>query len=100
MVSRTKNIFTAIGFETNALIAGDIVTPIEGGGDHEFYFVSACGLFCSLDDTYINSNNSAVCSGRGCCQSELPVNLRSFSTLFKKKNSAGWGKTTPPVLTF
>jgi len=88
MVSRTKNIFTAIGCQTNALIAGDTVTPIEEGiGDHEFYFVSACGLFCSLDDTYFNSNNSADCSGRGCCQSELPTNLRSFFPIFINQSS-------------
>ncbi|KAJ1257928.1 hypothetical protein BS78_10G034200 [Paspalum vaginatum] len=86
MVSRDKNIFTAIGCSTIALIKGDIVTPIgeeEEDDDPDddnspFYSVSACGVFCLHDITY----NSTDCTGRGCCQSKLPRNLKSFYPLF------------------
>jgi len=79
MVSRTKNIFTAIGCSTIALIMGDIRTHNEenkedGRDSRTFYSVSACGLFCIDDSTY----NSTDCSGRGCCQSAIPGNMRSF----------------------
>jgi len=88
MVSRTKNIFTAVGCSTIALIAGDILTPImedstEDANDGWFYRVSACGVFCADD----SSANKTDCSGRGCCQSEIPTNLRSFYPSFDSYNA-------------
>ena len=85
MVSRTKNIFTAIGCQTNALIAGDIGTPIEEDGGVEFYGVSECGLLCLDDSTYMN-NISTDCSGGGCCQFELPEYLRSFFPVLRNQS--------------
>jgi len=89
MVSRTKNIFTAIGCSTVALIAGDIDTPIAEDGSFSFYTISACGSFCSEDTI---DSASTDCSGRGCCQTAIPRNLKSFfpvflnNTLIRPKN--------------
>jgi hypothetical protein len=90
MVSRTKNIFTAVGCSTIALISGDIQTPImeDSTNDGWFYSVSACGVFC-LDDS---SANKADCSGRGCCQSEIPTDLRSFFPSFYRNDNVIGGQ--------
>ena len=93
MVSRTKNIFTAVGCSTIALIAGDILTPIMEDSTEEythrrFYRVSACGVFC-FDDS---SSSKTDCSGRGCCQSEIPTNLRSFYPWFDNYDNAIGGQ--------
>ncbi|CAN6202626.1 unnamed protein product [Urochloa humidicola] len=80
MVSRTKNIFTTVGCSAIGLIAGDIETPIEKDGvdENDFYGVSACGSFCG-EDSILNDTD---CSGRGCCQSAIPRNLKSFYPYF------------------
>lgn len=74
MVSGTRNIFTAIGCSTVALIAGDM----EDGG-LDFYSFSTCGSFCTEDAI---DNTSTDCSGRGCCQTAIPRNLKSFFPVF------------------
>jgi hypothetical protein len=79
MVSRTRNIFTAVGCSTVALIAGDIETPIGENGGFSFYTISACGSFCAEDTI---DSTSTDCSGRGCCQTAIPRNLKSFFPVF------------------
>ena len=79
MVSRTRNIFIAIGCSTVALVAGDMETPIEQDAGIGFYVISACASFCSkytIDDT------STDCSRGGCCQIAIPRNLKSFFPIF------------------
>ncbi|CAN6166546.1 unnamed protein product [Urochloa humidicola] len=78
LVSKTKNVFTAIGCSATALIQGDIETPTEEDGMGPFYSISTCGLYCLDDSSYNNTD----CSGRGCCQSAIPRNLKSFNPAF------------------
>jgi hypothetical protein len=90
IVSRTKNTFTAVGCSTIAFVAGDIDTPIMEDYHEEvrLYSVSACGLFCPDDSSY----NSTDCSGRGCCHSAIPRNLKSFLPAFFSNDYAIRGK--------
>ena len=86
MVSRTRNIFTAIGCSTIALIAGEIQTPIEEDGGFIFDGISACGSFYTED---IIDNTTKDCSGRGCCQTAIPRNLKSFIPFFLNNSLLG-----------
>jgi len=86
MVSRTRNIFTAIGCSTIALIAGEIQTPIEEDGGFIFDGISACGSFYTED---IIDNTTKDCSGSGCCQTAIPRNLKSFFPVFLNNSLLG-----------
>ncbi|WVZ82653.1 hypothetical protein U9M48_029895 [Paspalum notatum var. saurae] len=70
VVSGTKNIFTGIGCATVAFFSGE--------NKHDY--ASACGSFCSDEDSI---DNSTDCSGNGCCQTSIPGNLDSFYLSFE-----------------
>jgi hypothetical protein len=80
VVSRTKNVFIAVGCSTIALIKGYVgTTNIKGDILHVNSLpVSVCGSFCQEDTI----DNSTECFGRGCCQSPIPRNLKSFVPSF------------------
>ncbi|KAL6899296.1 hypothetical protein ACP4OV_005954 [Aristida adscensionis] len=64
----TKNKFTAIGCATAAIIYGN----------NQHNYTSGCVSFCDKD----NMDNSMQCTGMGCCQISIPVNLWTFGTSF------------------
>ncbi|WVZ82629.1 LOW QUALITY PROTEIN: hypothetical protein U9M48_029875 [Paspalum notatum var. saurae] len=69
-VSETKNKFTGIGCLTVAYVAGQ--------NKHDYS--SACGSFCSDEDSI---DGSKECSGMGYCQTTIPRNLSIFGFYFE-----------------
>ncbi|KAJ6708184.1 hypothetical protein OIU85_028459 [Salix viminalis] len=63
MFSNTRNIFTAIGCDTLALVTN---------------FESTYGAAClSLCTEYVEMSDANTCSGSGCCQTSIPMGLKS-----------------------
>ncbi|KAI4973838.1 hypothetical protein ZWY2020_041619 [Hordeum vulgare] len=73
-VSNTKNKLISIGCATLGLILG----LTKGKNQLEFPIVNTCYSVC----TDANSvDDSTKCVGMGCCQTPLPGNISSFSTI-------------------
>ncbi|KAG5239271.1 wall-associated receptor kinase [Salix suchowensis] len=62
--SDSRNIFTAVGCDTFALLTNEDVT-----------FGAACLSLCTGNVTMSNNNS---CSGSGCCQTSIPEGLKSL----------------------
>ncbi|XP_058110533.1 putative wall-associated receptor kinase-like 16 isoform X2 [Magnolia sinica] len=72
--SETLNRFISIGCDTVGLITG------EWGSD----FTSGCVSICRFPD---NVTTDGSCSGAGCCQTEIPKDLKSFGVDFASFSS-------------
>lgn len=62
--SDTLNIFTAIGCDTTAEVINE-----------EFTYGAACLSLCTK---YVNMTDANACSGSGCCQTSIPMGLKSL----------------------
>ncbi|XP_066372670.1 wall-associated receptor kinase 5-like isoform X2 [Miscanthus floridulus] len=71
VVSSTKNKLTAIGCATVAILYGQNENQLSG-----------CASFCDKHGI----DNSAQCTGMGCCHASIPDNLKYLDTLFAAVN--------------
>jgi len=78
----TKNKFTAIGCATVAIIHGK----------NQHNYTSGCVSFCDKD----NIDNSTQCTGMGCCQTSIPVNLRALWSSFLPVRSSSFAQDFSP----
>jgi hypothetical protein len=63
--SDTRNIFTAIGCDTNALVT-----------NRDRTYGASCLSICT---EYVNMSDGNPCSGSGCCQTSIPKGLKSLN---------------------
>ncbi|KAG6675851.1 hypothetical protein I3842_15G125600 [Carya illinoinensis] len=63
-ISYTKNMFTAVGCDTLALIASS-----------DKNYTTGCVAICDSIDSMVNNS----CSGIGCCQTPIPDGIRDFT---------------------
>ncbi|CAM0145558.1 unnamed protein product [Urochloa decumbens] len=75
LISPTRNVFTAIGCNTEALLVGR----------EDLSFLTGCITTCvSLADAAKDGDN---CTGLGCCQTAIPGNLSSVHVPWKDLNN-------------
>ncbi|CAN0923351.1 Wall-associated receptor kinase 2, partial [Linum grandiflorum] len=83
--SNVHNKLTAFGCDTVAYMAGT-------GRDFTTGCLSVCGKLAS--SIFSSSNNSATCSGIGCCQSSIPLGLKRLifrvRSPLRHRNIAEW----------
>ncbi|CAK9141508.1 unnamed protein product, partial [Ilex paraguariensis] len=82
-VSSTANEFTAVGCDTSAIVTGF--------KDDQRY-TAGCISICEQKDSIVGDS----CSGAGCCQTSIPVGLRSLNvTLGRYSNNQNITKFSP-----
>ncbi|PNT62316.1 hypothetical protein BRADI_4g01647v3 [Brachypodium distachyon] len=75
-----RNRFTVIGCNTLGLVGG-----FRGGTSQ---YLAGCYTYC--DGPNGASDDGAPCTGTGCCEASIPINLTDLRVVFPNKNSSVW----------
>ncbi|KAG6675848.1 hypothetical protein I3842_15G125300, partial [Carya illinoinensis] len=82
-ISYTKNVFTAVGCDTLALI---------GSSASDKNYTTGCVSLCDSIDGMVNGS----CSGFGCCQTPIPDGIKDFAvSVGSLRNHSNVGKFNP-----